>query len=403
MTWLPQHFRELSLHQVRRGALIVGLVWLASCAIGWIFEPTEFYQSYLSAWLFWLGITLGAMGIVMLHHLLGGEWGQMTRRLGEHAAMTLPLMIVLFLPIAIGTHSLYVWSRPEELAADAGLRHKAPYLNVPFFMLRAAIYGGTWFLLAWYLRGRSLQHDRTGDWATARNLHHVSAAGLPYYFVSMSFAALDWLMSREPHWYSTVFGLLVVCGQGLSGMCFLIVAFSVLFDRPPFRGRVRADHFNDLGNLLLTLVILWSYLDFVQLLVQWMGNKQDEVPWYIQRLSGGWWWIGLCLVVFHFFVPFFVLLMREAKRRAPIMLALCAGLLVLRAVDTFWMTGPSGDDPHPLLHHVLSWMNFVFPLGMGGLWVAMFLWLMEGHPLMAQGGPAPPREPDAPLAGTLAL
>jgi hypothetical protein len=378
--------------QVRRMALKIGGAWLLLCIVGWIFERDAFYRSYLVAWLFWLGVTLGAMGIVMLHHLLGGKWGVMVRRLGEHAAMTLPLLIVLFLPIALGMRSLFIWDRPEALAADAVLRHKHAWLNAPFFLGRAAGYALIWLLMAWYLRAASLRHDRSGDGRIERRMHSVSAIGMAIYFVTMSLAAIDWVMSRDPRWFSTVFGFLVVIGQGLSGICLLIVTFLLLVEHPPFKEFFSADVLNDLGNLLLTLVILWAYLAFVQFLVIWMGNKQDEIPWYVQRLSNGWQWIGLALVVLHFFVPFIVLLMRAAKRRGPIMLGLCAGLLLLRAVDMFWMVAPSGDDPQPRLLHVLSWMDFIFPIGLGGLWVAMFLWLWGDYSLIPEGAANPLRQ-----------
>lgn len=378
--------------RVRRTALMVGGVWLLLCIVGWIFQRDAFYRSYLVAWLFWLGVTLGAMGIVMLHHLLGGKWGVMVRRLGEHAAMTLPLLIVLFLPIALGMRSLFIWDRPEALAADAVLRHKHAWLNPQFFLGRAAGYAVIWLLMAWYLRAASLRHDRNGDRRIERRMHSVSAAGMVVYFLTMSLAAIDWLMSRDPRWFSTVFGFLVVTGQSISGICLLIVTFLLLAEHPPFKEFFSADVLNDLGNLLLTLVILWAYLAFVQLLVIWMGNKQDEIPWYVQRLNNGWQWIGLALVVLHFFVPFIVLLMRAAKRRGPIMLGLCTGLLLLRAVDMFWMVAPSGDDPQPRLLHVLSWMDFVFPIGLGGLWVAMFLWLWGDYSLIPEGAAVPLRQ-----------
>ncbi len=337
------------------------------------------------AWLFWLGVSLGALALVMLHHLMGGHWGYMVRRLGEHAAMTLPLLIILFIPIVVGLNSLYPWDQAQELAHDPILRHESPYLNVHFFIWRAVVYGVIWLAMAWYLRSASLRYDRTGDPGTALHMHNVSAGGMAIYFLSMTLASVDWLMSREPHWVSTILGFVVIMGQAISGLCVLIVFLTLMVNTPPFREHLRKDYLNDLGNLLLTLVILWAYMSFAQLLVIWMGNKQDEIPWYVQRLSNGWWWIGLVLVVFHFFVPFIILLMRELKRRVVMMLGLCSFLLVLRVVDLFWQIGPSGFDPHPRLWHIWNWMDVVFPIGMGGLWVAFFLWLSLGHPLMPAG------------------
>jgi hypothetical protein len=381
-------FDNITLPKLRRWALMVAGFWALLCIFCWIFSAQQFYRSYLFAWVFWLGMSLGAMGIVMLHQLTGGEWGIVTRRFGEHAGLCVALMLILFIPIAIGVPYLYDWAKPEMLAADAKLRHEQPFVNWGFFVIRAFIFLIIWTAMAWYLRSASLRYDKSSDPAVARHAHNVSAIGMLILFLTMSIAALDWIMSRDSHWVSTVFGLVIVCGQSITGLCFMIVVLGLMVKREPFRSIVRPDQFNDLGNVLLTLVILWTYMAFAQLLVIWMGNKQDEITWYIARLSNGWWWIGLCLLFFHFFVPFIVLLMRDAKRAPRIMMRFCAGLLVLRLLDVFWTVAPSGTEARPLLHHVLSWMDFVFPIGMGALWLACFLWLMEGHPLIIEGAVA---------------
>jgi hypothetical protein len=383
------NFPPFPRQRVNLWAVRIGAAWIVLAALGWIFQADKFYQAYLLAWLFWLGVALGSMSIVMLHHLMGGEWGFMVRRLGEHAAMTLPLLIVLFIPIIFGMHSLFIWDRPEVLAHDPILRHQEPYLNASFFLWRAAIYAFIWLAMAWYLRGASLSHDHTGNPSTALHMHNVSAGGAVIYFITMSFASVDWLMSREPHWFSTVFGFVVIMGQGISGLCVLLVLFTLMINTAPFREHVREDHLNDLGNILLTFVIFWAYLSFVQLLVIWMGNKQDEIPWYVQRLSNGWWWIGLLLVILHFFVPFIILLMRQLKRRVHVMLGLCSALIVLRWLDLFWQIGPSGDNPYPKVGKIWSWMDVIFPIGMGGLWLAWFLWLSADRPLMPAGDVVP--------------
>jgi hypothetical protein len=377
-------FGHVSLSTLRRWCLVVAGAWGLICIFCWIFAAQQFYRSYLFAWFFWLGMSLGSLGIVMLHHLTGGEWGIVTRRFGEHAALCVGLMFMLFIPIAIGVPSLYDWAKPERLKVDAILRHEQPLLNWGFFVVRAVIYLTVWTAMAWYLRSASLRHDKDRDPAVARHAHDVSAMGMVVLFISMSLAALDWIMSRDSHWVSTVFGLVIICGQAVAGLCLMIVMLGVMAKREPFRGVLRPDQFNDLGNVLLTLVILWTYMSFAQLLVIWMGNRQDEITWYVARLSNGWWWIGLLLLLFHFFVPFCVLLMREAKRSPRLMPWFCAGLLVLRVLDIYWTVAPSGGEINPLLHHVLNWMDFVFPIGMGALWVAFFLWLMEGHPLIVE-------------------
>lgn len=375
-------FGSMSIGNVRRISLIVAAAWAVLAIIGWLAQPQQFYESYLFAWLFWLGVSLGAMGVVMIHHLMGGNWGYVVRRFGEHAAMLVPLMALLFIPILIGAHHLFPWARHDDLAHDAILRHQAKYLNVPFFLIRAVIYFACWTIVAWSLRSGSLRQDRDPDRRRAKSLHDLSAGGMVLYFLTMSFAGVDWLMSREPHWYSTVFGFIVVCGQGVAGLAFVVAVAALLVEQPPLKETSKPEYFNDLGNLLLTFVIVWTYVSFVQLLVIWMGNKQDEVPWYVQRLSNGFGGIGLVLALFHFAVPFLVLLMRGLKRKTRVMFQLCVVLLLMRVLDDFWMVRASGHGSHPVLHHVISWLDFVQPIGIGGLWLAGFLWLLDGHPLI---------------------
>ncbi len=333
-------------------------------------EPGQFYRSYLFAYLFWIGLTLGCLAIVMLHHLMGGEWGICVRRFSEAGAMAAPLMLVLFIPIALGLRHLYPWAHPEEMAHDSVLQHKQPYLNIGFFLLRAAIYFLVWIAMSWRLWSGSLALDRELDPRLARRLHSLSAGGMLIYFVTMSFATLDWIMSREPHWYSTVIGFQVICGQGVTAVSFLILMLISLRNRPPFRDFVRRETYNDLGNLLLTLVILWTYMSFVQLLICWMGNKQEEISWYVQRLNNGWWGIGIILVLFHFLVPFFTLLIRDAKRNVRLMIWLCSALLFLRLLDFFFMIAPSGPQKYPLVHQSVSWLDVVLPIALGGIWLS---------------------------------
>ncbi len=356
--------------RARRVALGAAGVGLVAGVIGWMIEPGQFYRSYLFAYLFWIGLSLGCLAIVMLHHLMGGDWGACVRRFAEAGAMVLPIMVILFVPIALGLRHLYPWARPEEVAHDAVLKHKEPWLNVEFFLLRVTIYGLVWVAMSWRLWSGSLSLDREPDGRIIRRLHSLSAGGMLVYFITMSLATVDWIMSREPHWYSTIMGFQVICGQGVTAVSFLILVLISVRKQPPFREFVRREHFNDLGNLLLTLVILWTYMSFVQLLICWMGNKQDEISWYLQRLNNGWWGIGIILVLFHFLVPFFTLLIRDAKRNVRLMTWLCSALLFLRLLDLFFMIAPSGPQTYPIVHQSVSWLDLVLPIGLGGTWLS---------------------------------
>lgn len=364
---LPQ-----ALSRIQRPAMIVGVAGLALCLVGAIISPRQFFQSWHFAFLFWLGIALGCMAMVMLNHLVGGEWGRLIRRPAEAAAMTLPLMFLAFVPLLFGLDELYDWAAPNARG------HQQTYLNIPFFITRAAIYFILWIGLAFLLRKWSLQRDRTGDARLSRRLLKLSAAGLVIYFFTMSFASIDWIMSREAHWYSTIIGFLITMGQALSGLAFVIAVLGLIADKPPFAEAAKPGHFIDLGNLLLTLVVFWAYISFAQFLIIWMGNTQEEVIWYIRRTRGGWGAIAIILILFHFFLPFFLLVSRENKSRIRILAAVSAGILFLRMVDVFWIVSPSGQmDFH------VSWLDIAAAVGIGGIWITVFIGQLKGKPLLA--------------------
>ena len=270
----------------------------------------------------WLGITLGCLAIVMIHHLSGGAWGLVIRRLLEAGTRTLPIMALAFLPIAFGVRVLYLWARPDAVASDAVLREKALYLNVPFFLVRAVLYFTIWGTVAYWLNRWSLEQDHSPDPRLARKLQLLSAAGIVLYALTITFASIDWVMSLEPHWFSTIFGILFMGGQALSALSFAIAAAVLLALRPPFSDVLSRAHLHDLGKLLMAFVMLWAYFNFSQFLIIWSANLAEEAPWYVHRLGHGWQAIGLLLVVFHFALPFALLLSRGLKRNPMLLAAL---------------------------------------------------------------------------------
>ena len=369
---------QAPLGRTQRGALIVGLAGLVLCVLGAFLSLDQFLQSYLWAYLFWLGIALGCVGVVMVQHLAGGGWGVVIRRLLEAGAMTLPLMAVLFLPVLLGPQYLYTWAQPEVVRADELLQHKQPYLNVPFFVIRAVLYFAIWIGMAYILNRWSHQQDRTADPALARRLRLLSAGGLVLYFVTMTFASFDWAMSLDPHWYSTIYGALFVIGQVLTTLAFVITILALLSDREPLSRAVTANHFNDLGNLLLAFVMLWAYMSFSQFLIIWAGNLPEEVVWYLQRTTGGWAWIPPILIIFHFALPFLLLLQRGAKRRPRVLAGIAVGIICMHLLNLFWLVMPAfhADGLH------VHWLDLAAPLGIGGLWIAAFVWLLRRKPLL---------------------
>jgi len=366
------------LNRVERGALVAGLLCAAVCAVAGWFDTTQFFRSYLVAYLFWIGLPLGCLVIVMIHHLAGGRWGFGVRRLLEAGTRTLLLMAVLFVPLLFGLQSLYVWARPEAVAASEMLRHKQPYLNVPFFIVRAAIYFAVWLGLAWRLDRAAADQDRAPSLDVTRRLTALGGGGLVAYGLTMSFAAFDWAMSLEPEWFSTVYGVLLMTGQVLGGFALVIIVAAALAKQKPLADAVSAQQFHDLGNFMFTFVIFWAYISFAQYLIIWAGNLPEENSWYLRRFEGGWSGVGIFLMVFHFFAPFFLLLSRDIKRRPGRLAAVAVGVLAVCVVDLFWIVKPAFDRSRFSVH----WMDVVALLGIGGLWVAAFVGQLKGRSLV---------------------
>jgi hypothetical protein len=379
-----------------------------------LFWPRDFFRAYLTAYMLWLGVTLGCLALLMLHHLVGGDWGLLSRRICEAAISRFPIMLLLFLPIVLGVRFLFPWANAEQVAADPILQNKAAYLNFWFWLIRIVVFFGIWMILSARLRGLSHAQDAGTDLKAHEKMCGLSAPGLLLFFLTVTFTAVDLIMSREPHWYSTIIGLLVSVGMGLSGLCLILIVLALIVeeqlivhqphhqtlltaDAQPFSNFVSPARLNDFGNLLLTLVILWAYMALAQLIVIWMGNTSEDIPWYTQRGMDAmrpnmWRWYGFAMVVLHFFVPFFILLIKENKRRLAVLGTIALVLLVLRQMDMVWLfaptiTGPEG--PESAIGGPASFMDFLAPIAIGGVWFSGFVQALESHPLI------PPRDPYA--------
>jgi hypothetical protein len=371
-----------TLNRARTMALVVGAVALAVSIAGYLSSHEQFFKSYLLAYVFWTGIALGSLALSMVHHLSGGAWGVVIRRVLEASSRTLPFMALLFLPIAFGVHDLYLWARPDEVAHDAILQHKAPYLNVTFFFVRTAIYFAVWSVLAYLLSKWSLDQEQ-GERGQSLWMQRLSGGGLVLYAATVLFMSVDWIMSLDPHWFSTIYGMLFMVGQGLSALAFTI-AIAVLLSRTEPMSRVIAPaHLHDLGKLLLAFVMLWAYLSFSQFLIIWSANLPEEIPWYLKRWGGGWQWVGLILIFGHFMLPFVLLLSRDLKRNGRTLTVVAVLVIVGRLVDLFWQIGPL----HGADHFGLHWMDVAVPLALGGVWLAIFLWQLQARALLPLGEP----------------
>jgi hypothetical protein len=369
--------------------LRVGLVFLVALGAGFLIDQEQFFRSWLLGWLFWLGIAVGSLGLAMLNQLTGGLWGQVPRRFHEAAARTIPFMAVLFLPVLVGLTSLYVWARPEVVAADEVLQTKTGYLNVGFFLVRAVVYFAVWSGLALAVSRLSELQDETPDPDRGARLRGLSGVGLVALAGTTTFASIDWGMSLAPHWYSTMYGVLYIIGWTLSALSFTIIVMALLAAEPPLDRALRPVTVHDLGKLLLAFTMLWAYVNFSQFLIIWSGNTTEETPFYVQRLHGGWNVIAVALVLFHFALPFALLLSRGLKRDAR-KLALVAGLMLfMQLVDLFWLLGPDlASHGHGVVPFHLHWMDVAAALGLGGLWVSLFARQTRSRPILPLGEPA---------------
>lgn len=433
---------------LRGRALVAGVLGAGLCVLGALTNVEQFGRSYLFAYVFFLGLSLGSLALLMLHRQLGGAWGFLIRRPLESGAMTLPLMALLFVPIAANMKTIYPWVSHSEAshvpeggnphvdsalpdatsevkgghATDKGnesgkgspvavspsmakrsaglnfkddveeinkerLAFKNMWLKPVPWMIRAVIYFAIWIALALILNAGSRKQDRDARGAidTAYRLQALSGPGLVLYFLTVSFALVDWGMSLEPEWYSSIYGVLIIVGQGVSTIAFMILIAALISRRGETDGLDTPETFNDLGNLLLALVMLWAYISFSQFLIIWAGDTIEDIPWYLKRLSGGWWFVGLGMIVFHFAVPFLILLRRPIKRRIDALWPVAAWVLIAHLVNDYWLITPSiqvaGDA---LWKH---WLDVAAPVGIGGIWLAVFFTFLKGKPLITLHDP----------------
>lgn len=367
--------RNALLRRVGLISLIVGVAGAIVTALGYQGGSKAFLGSYLIAFLFWLGIALGSMIVCMLHGVTGGGWGLAVRRVGEAGCAALPLMALAFVPIAINVRTLYEWADPSLVANDEILQKKTHWLNVERYETFTVVYFAIWIVTALLLRMLSPNED--ADPESPRNLwrQRVSGAGLILYGFSMTLAAVDWVMSLEPHWYSSMYGVIYWGGQALAGFSFCVLVMSLLENYPPWNRAVNTVRRHDLGNLLLTAVMFWAYVSFMQYLIIWSGNLPEENTWYLHRSVGGYELVVIVLMAFHFGVPFALLLSRDIKQERRRLMWLVAWLLVMRFVDLYWLVMPA------IFHEQLTlpWQLPAALVGIGGFWMAIFAWRLAAR------------------------
>jgi len=367
---------------IQQRSLIIGLVFGVIAVAGAWLRPDEFFRAYLLGFMAWLGITLGSMAILMLRHLTKGAWGMVIRRILGAAMRCVPLMVALFIPLLFGIRRLYIWARPLDAIADKHLREHLQeitktYLTVNGFVIRAAIYFAIWYALSFLLTKWSAEQDHPPVRDNSARFKALSGPGLILYGFTITFAVIDWIMSIDPSWISTIFGLSFLIGQVLSALCFAVVVERILFRYKPMSELLKPEQVHDHGKFMLTFIMVWAYFAFSQWLIIWAGNLPEEITWYMRRLHGGWGSVGLFLVLFHFAVPFVMLISRPFKRDITRLVWLAAWLLLMRYVDLFWVI-----EPNFSVTFKVTWLDVVVPIAMGGLWLAYFFRNLSTMPLV---------------------
>lgn len=375
-----------SLKKYQNTSAFIGIVFLGLLVAGYfLVGPQQFLRAYLVGFFMWFGVGAGCLGLLMTQYLSGGAWGTMIRRLLEAGTRTLYVMWFGFLPLLLGANQLYWWTTTAGLA-DKRIHEKVLYLNVEFLWIRWVIYGVVWLGLTYLLNKWSALEDETKSTDYSKKLESLSAPGLIALFFTMTFASVDYLMTLEPHWFSTIYGFLIVVGEGLSALCFVVAILTLLMKFAPMDHLVTKKHLHDLGKLMLAFVMLWAYLNFSQLLITWSANLPDEVVWYIKRWNGGWGSVATFLWVFQFFVPLGLLLSQANKRNPSKIGAIAVFILLVRAVDYIWLVEPNFTD-HRNVQFNMTWLDVAAPIGFGGLWLALFFHNLPQRLLLPVGQP----------------
>ncbi|MBL8858413.1 MAG: hypothetical protein JNL28_07920 [Planctomycetes bacterium] len=381
---------------MQRLALFVGVAGLIGLVIGFTQNPHQFFQSYLFAFFIPLGFALGSLGMTMINYLTGGFWGLGARRIFQAGIRTIPFMVLLFLPLAYamlthpeaaaggdghGAGSWWLYPGTDHAFAEANRKVFSPekelWLSGPFMVGRAAFYFLSWIITGFWILKNAKKYDETGDAKADGMTRLISGPGFLFFFLTMTFAAFDWAMSVQPLWFSTMYGVIFIVGQGLSTLAFAIIFLSRVKHLEPFKHFAKPNLFADLATLMFATVMLWAYTSFSQFLIIWSANLKEEAPWYVLRTSHGWQAIAIGLLVLHFALPFFLLLMRRIKKDASFVPFVAALLIVMRFVDVYWQVAPP-FQPDGLSVH---WLDFAAPVALTGIWVWYFIGRLKAHPL----------------------
>ncbi|UCG34417.1 MAG: hypothetical protein JSU68_07205 [Phycisphaerales bacterium] len=381
----PRRLETLAPRALRTagGLGVVGLV--AALIQGILTEEGmhRFYHAYLVNLCYFLSLSLGALFFVMLQHLTRAGWSVVIRRFAEGLTAPLPMLAVLCIPILVGRHELYSWTRSGLVAEDHLLQLKQPYLNTTFFIIRLAACFAIWMLLARFFFANSVRQDMTGDVNLTLRMQAISGPGMVLFAITLTVAAVDLLMSLDPHWYSTIFGVYYYAGGvvGFFALLALVVFLAQSSGRLP--RVITIEHYHDMGKLIFAFVVFWAYIAFSQYLLIWYANIPEETVWFLHRQDGDWGVMSLVLLFGHFVVPFLALISRRAKRRKASVAVTAVWVLSMHWLDIYWLVMPGVSEGHL----GLSLMDLTCFIGIGGLFVATAVLALREHSLIPARDP----------------
>jgi hypothetical protein len=380
----------------------MAVIGLAGCVYGYGVSKGTMLQCYLFAFVFWMGLTMGLFGLTLIHHMIRGRWGMPVLRIWEAGSRNLFLMLLFFVPIAyaIYTHHLYPWAFtpdnvPHELQKH--IAHKAKYFEFSFFIARAALYFGIWLLFSSVLNRSSVRQDVTGDSEMSNTRASIAAPGVVLFVLTVTFAWTDWVMSLDPSWFSTIFGIWFVVGQGRSATAFTAILIWKWAGTKPYSDMVSEGVTRDIGNVLLTFTMFWGYISISQFLIIYSGNLGEETSYYLRRGldpkhgASIYWAIGSIITFGQFFVPFVMLLSGKTKRSAKLLGIVASIIFTVRILDIFWTILPFfHGDPRgsgPAVPPEIFWMSLAAWLAMGGIWLFVFVGNLKRYPLLPKHEP----------------
>jgi hypothetical protein len=368
-----------AIDKIRSRSMVVGVGAGVLALIGFVIAPDQFYRAYLLAFMLYLGLSLGSLGLLIIIHLTNGRWGLVIRRILEAATKNFWLMAILFVPFYFGIPHLYPWFKAADLAESENLRWiHAVYLDRPQYMVRALIYFAIWGMLTYFFTRWSAEQDEPGNRSHKRSSTLAGPGALLFGF-TLTFAAVDWVMSLSYGWTSTIYGLIFLIGQLISAVSFATVIAVILSRHEPMKSILNIDHLHDYGKWMLAFTMVWAYFSFSQWVIMWAGNLPEEIIWYRMRLHGGWQYFALFLAIFNFLVPFIILLSAQIKKEKGRIVWIAAFLLFTRFYDLYWLIMPNFENKSGFYFH---WLNLVVPLAMGGFWLALFCRNLQGAPLL---------------------